>query len=126
MSIEQLVNVLCQADDQVVNELDRKIAELEAQLANLKRVRRLLGGKPGGGGRIDAGIAIRRTIFHRSRGDSEQLLAKMCEVLKAMGPLRAKELATEVGETNFAYIGRLAAATQKIRKRDDGCFELAK
>lgn len=113
--VEATLSVLLESKEEALSEIDAKIDRLTADIANLKRMRKLLApagaGKPGG----------------KSADKDYSLLAeRIVDAIAEHGPMRAKQVGKVLGEVNYTYIGRAVANSPALlRKRDDNVIELA-
>lgn len=109
MSVNDIVEALCDSPDACLEEINQRIARLEENLKRLKRVQKMLGHSSGG--KRDAAAY------------DASLVQSVEKVVLKHGPIRAKDVASKLGNTNYTLVGRIAAQSKLIHRRSDGMLE---
>lgn len=112
MDLSQAIEKLATADEVELEAIDEEIERLSLRIERLKRVRKVLGGsspKPKSNGSM--------------KGDWPVLEAKIVAIVKESGPLRPKVIGQRMG-VNYTTIGKIANASSKLTRLEDGTIEL--
>ena len=105
VSLQSALSTLFTAGDSAIVEIDAKIAQLNAQINQLKRVRKMLSLEQGNVARSNAGW--------------EEQADRIIEVVLQTGPLKPKAIGDRIG-VDFAQIGRVVKRTARLVKNGNG------
>lgn len=105
LSVQDVISALCDSPDDCLEEITARIERMEANLARLKRVQKMLGG----------------TTRQNNASVDPATTEKVEQCIIKHGPIRAKGVSAKTG-VSYTMVGKIAGQSKRIRKLPDGAF----